>query len=78
MTGVQTCALPIWRGFGTELLERTLQYELGAQTRLEFTPDGVRCAISVALTERILAGGGLGERIGPGVSVPVLDRPGKH
>jgi two-component sensor histidine kinase len=40
-------------GFGTEMLLRTLPYELSARTRLEFEPDGLRCTISLPLTERI-------------------------
>jgi two-component system CheB/CheR fusion protein len=46
------------RGFGTELLERTLAYELGGETSLRFEPDGVRCTIRVPLTDRILVLGG--------------------
>jgi two-component system, chemotaxis family, CheB/CheR fusion protein len=44
---------PRRKGFGTELLERTLAYELGARTRLSFDPGGFRCTIEVPLTERI-------------------------
>jgi PAS domain S-box-containing protein len=36
-------------GYGTELIERALPYQLGARTRLEFTADGVHCLIAVAL-----------------------------
>lgn len=32
-------------GFGTELIERTLPYELRARTALDFAPGGVRCLI---------------------------------
>ncbi len=32
-------------GFGMELIERALPYQLKAQTRLQFTPDGVHCTI---------------------------------
>lgn len=46
---------PRRRGFGTELLERTLDYELGAETRLAFEPHGLQCTITVPLTERIVA-----------------------
>ena len=34
------------RGYGSELIERALPYQLKAKTRLEFGPDGVRCWIS--------------------------------
>lgn len=45
---------PSRRGFGTELLERTLAYELKAQTKLEFEPRGLICTIEVPLTSRVL------------------------
>ncbi|HEU4625489.1 MAG TPA: sensor histidine kinase [Steroidobacteraceae bacterium] len=32
-------------GFGTELIEKTLPYELRARTALDFAPGGVRCLI---------------------------------
>jgi PAS domain S-box-containing protein len=41
--------VPARRGYGRELIERALQYQLGAETQLTFEPDGVRCAISVPL-----------------------------
>jgi PAS domain S-box-containing protein len=37
------------RGYGTELIERALPYQLKAQTCLEFRADGVRCVIGVPL-----------------------------
>jgi PAS domain S-box-containing protein len=47
-------------GYGTQLIERALPYELGAATRLEFAPQGVRCRIEVPLappsTEALEAG----------------------
>jgi two-component system CheB/CheR fusion protein len=48
-------AAPRRRGFGTDLLERTLTYELKAETRLEFRPDGFRCSVVIPLTERVAA-----------------------
>jgi two-component system, chemotaxis family, CheB/CheR fusion protein len=36
---------PRTNGFGVELLEKTLPYELGALTRLEFAPGGLICVI---------------------------------
>ena len=36
-------------GFGRQLIESTLPYELDAQTRMEFTPDGLRCSIELLL-----------------------------
>jgi PAS domain S-box-containing protein len=35
------------KGYGSELIERALPYQLRAKTQLEFGPDGVRCAILV-------------------------------
>lgn len=35
------------RGYGTELIERALPYQLRAKTRLEYGPDGVVCHIGV-------------------------------
>jgi PAS domain S-box-containing protein len=37
------------KGYGRELIERALPYQLGAKTRLEFAADGVRCRIIVPL-----------------------------
>lgn len=48
-------ARPSRRGFGTELLERTLNYELKATTVLEFGEAGLRCRIELPLTERFVA-----------------------
>lgn len=39
------------RGYGTELIERALPYQLGAETRLEFGGDEVRCAIAVEIRD---------------------------
>jgi two-component sensor histidine kinase len=42
---------PAWGGgYGRELIEHALPYQLGARTRLEFTTDGVRCSIAVPLS----------------------------
>jgi two-component system, chemotaxis family, CheB/CheR fusion protein len=43
---------PQRRGFGQELIERVLPYELGARTALTFAPGGVRCEIDLPLNER--------------------------
>ncbi|HEY0572204.1 MAG TPA: CheR family methyltransferase [Enterovirga sp.] len=43
-------------GFGTELLERTLSYELKATASLDFAETGLRCRIQLPLTERIAVG----------------------
>lgn len=45
---------PSRQGFGTELLERSLPYELGATSTLAFQGDGIRCTIVVPLNARIV------------------------
>ena len=39
------------RGYGTELIECLLPYDLGAETRLEFGLDGVHCSITVPIEQ---------------------------
>jgi len=41
---------PTHRGFGRDLLERTVPYELRGASRLTFDADGVRCVIDIPLT----------------------------
>ena len=45
---------PKRRGFGTEMIERTLAYDLGGEASLGFQPDGLRCTIMLAATSDIL------------------------
>jgi PAS domain S-box-containing protein len=45
-TGLDELTTPTHRGFGSEIIERTLAYDLGATTKLEFLPTGARCEIS--------------------------------
>ena len=53
-TGVRVAGpAPRRRGFGTEVIERSLPYELNATTRLEFLPGAVRCTIALPLTDEI-------------------------
>ena len=40
------------RGYGRELIERSLPYQLGAETALLFEPDGVRCTIGIEVEEK--------------------------
>lgn len=47
-----TAGSPVRRGYGTELIERALRYQLKAKTQLDFAPDGVRCSIRVPTTAR--------------------------
>jgi len=43
---------PRHRGFGRELIENTLPYELDALTRFELTPGGVHCTVDLPLNLR--------------------------
>jgi two-component sensor histidine kinase len=45
-------AEPHRRGFGQELIERVLPYELGARTAFSLAPGGVHCEIDLPLNER--------------------------
>lgn len=47
--GVATSGPPKRKGYGSELIERSLPYQLGADTELLFEPDGIRCMIAVPL-----------------------------
>jgi PAS domain S-box-containing protein len=40
------------RGFGTQLIERVMTYELQASVEREFRPEGVRCVIEFPLTAK--------------------------
>ncbi|MFO1081350.1 MAG: PAS domain S-box protein [Reyranellaceae bacterium] len=51
-TGVALEPGPRPRGYGSELIEGALPYQLGAETRLEFTPHGVRCTIGIAIPDK--------------------------
>jgi len=42
-------AHPHRRGFGSELIEQGLPYQLSATTALEFAPGGIRCVINLPL-----------------------------
>lgn len=45
--GGPPAAPPTRRGFGLTVIERSLAYELGGAGRLDFTPRGLRCAITI-------------------------------
>ncbi len=45
---------PTRRGFGTELIERTVAYDLGGEASLEFRPDGLHCTISLPATSGLI------------------------
>lgn len=46
---------PACFGFGREVIERSLPYELDATTRIVFEPDGIRCLIAVDLVTVVAA-----------------------
>jgi two-component system CheB/CheR fusion protein len=45
---------PKRRGFGTELIERTLAYELGGEADLAFGADGLTCTISLPVDDQLV------------------------
>jgi two-component system, chemotaxis family, CheB/CheR fusion protein len=45
---------PQRNGFGTELLEKTLAFELKGQTTLNYDPSGLHCTIAIPLNRRIV------------------------
>lgn len=46
-------APPAGTGQGRELIEKALPYQLGARTTYEFAPDGVRCTISIPVSQTL-------------------------
>ena len=46
---------PERNGFGRDLIEQGLPYDLGAVTSLDFAPGGVRCTVELPLSGRVLA-----------------------
>src|SRR4051812_17533074 len=46
-SGIAVAGPPKRKGYGRELIERALPYQLNAKTKLDFGPDGVRCEIVV-------------------------------
>ncbi|MGZ6040072.1 MAG: HWE histidine kinase domain-containing protein [Phenylobacterium sp.] len=49
-TGGPPVVAPTRRGFGSRLIERSLQGQLGGEATLDYAPDGVRCRIRLPLT----------------------------
>jgi hypothetical protein len=47
--------VPARKGYGRELIECALPYQLKAETRLEFGTDGVRCQIKTAIVREDVA-----------------------
>lgn len=54
-SGLEDAPKPSADGFGLEMLKRSLPYELGAETQIEFTGDGLRFTMSLPLTSNVLA-----------------------
>jgi two-component sensor histidine kinase len=52
--GMDLTEQPTRRGFGLELLERILPYELDANTRAEFLSNGLRFTMSVPLANLVV------------------------
>ena len=50
-------ATPARRGYGRELIERALPYQLKAETHYELTPQGVRCTITLPVSSTMDANG---------------------
>jgi two-component system CheB/CheR fusion protein len=55
---------PSRRGFGRELIEQGLPYELGAATSMEFRPGGMCCAIEFSLPARGKEPGAVKRQVG--------------
>jgi two-component system, chemotaxis family, CheB/CheR fusion protein len=53
-SGGPQVAPPERKGFGTELLERTLSFELKGKTTLTYNPSGLHCTITIPLNRRIV------------------------
>jgi two-component system, chemotaxis family, CheB/CheR fusion protein len=51
--GLAPADRPKREGFGTELIERMLAYQLGGEASLNFAPRGLHCTISLRLTEHL-------------------------
>jgi len=45
---------PQRKGFGSELLERTVAFELKGQTTLTYDPSGLHCTIAIPLNRRVI------------------------
>ncbi len=54
-TGLDQKPAPMREGFGHEMLKRTLPYELGADTKVVFTDDGLRFTLAMPLAPEMLA-----------------------
>jgi two-component sensor histidine kinase len=50
-SGVHTNVATVGSGYGRELIERALPYQLDARTSYELTGDGVHCTITVPMAD---------------------------
>ncbi|MBV9556183.1 MAG: sensor histidine kinase, partial [Pseudolabrys sp.] len=57
-------------GLGTDLIERTLRYDLDAETSLDFPPTGLRCRIALPYEERLFKAALVVEMITPRGKTP--------
>lgn len=48
--------VPVRRGFGSELIEKVIPYELGGRTSLDLSPTGIVCSIVLPLHNEIRLG----------------------
>jgi two-component system CheB/CheR fusion protein len=51
---------PLRKGFGAELLERTVAFELKGKTKLTFEPAGVNCSIAIPFSRLVIHSPALG------------------
>ncbi len=65
-TGLTGLARPSRRGFGMEILERSLTFDLAATTTLDYEPTGLVCTISIPIDNRLVQWGGDKGRENPG------------
>lgn len=54
--GLDVSQTPARKGYGFELLQRALPYQLKCRTRLELTPTGLSCALSIPLVRGVDVG----------------------
>ena len=46
---------PVHRGFGTELLQRQLRYELNGNATMDFRQDGLRVMLEIPVHDAVVA-----------------------
>lgn len=54
-TGGPATSPPERRGFGSELIERAIEYDLGGSARIDFASGGVRCRIEFPIVSKAIA-----------------------